>query len=61
MVKPATTEDLESALDRIKTFSAPRMQRLLVVEDNELESKSIVELLGHEDIEITTVSTGRRR
>ena len=58
IVKSATTDDLEVAFDRIKEFSAPRLKRLLVVEDNELESKSIVELLGHSDIEITTVSTG---
>jgi CheY-like chemotaxis protein len=31
---------------------------LLVVEDNELERSSIVELLGHDDIEITAVGTG---
>jgi CheY-like chemotaxis protein len=58
MVKPATTDDLGVALDRIKAFSVPRMKRLLVVEDNELESKSIVELLGHSDLEITTASAG---
>ena len=58
LVKPATTEDLESAFDRIKTFVAPRTKRLLVVEDNETERQSIVELLGHDDIEITTVVTG---
>jgi CheY-like chemotaxis protein len=58
VVKPATTEDLESAFDRIKTFVAPRTKRLLVVEDNDVERQSIVELLGHDDIEITTVSTG---
>jgi CheY-like chemotaxis protein len=58
LVKPATTEDLESAFDRIKTFVAPRTKRLLVVEDNDTERQSIVELLGHDDIEITTASTG---
>jgi CheY-like chemotaxis protein len=58
MVKPATTEDLDLAFDRIKSFAAPRKKRLLVVEDNELERNSIVELLDHDDIEITTVGTG---
>ncbi|EDY20755.1 GAF sensor hybrid histidine kinase [Chthoniobacter flavus Ellin428] len=58
MVKPATTEDLDVAFERIKTFAAPRKKRLLVVEDNDLERQSIVELLGHDDIEITTVGTG---
>jgi CheY-like chemotaxis protein/HAMP domain-containing protein len=58
MVKPATTDDLVVALDRIKTFAAPRPKRLLIVEDNEMESQSIVELLGHGDVEITTAQTG---
>jgi len=58
MVKPATTDDLDTAFDRIKTFSAKRTKQLLVVEDNELERKSIVELLAHDDVEVTTVSTG---
>ena len=58
LVKPATTEDIENAFDRIKTFVAPRTKQLLVVEDDDVEQQSIVELLGHHDIEITTASTG---
>jgi HAMP domain-containing protein/CheY-like chemotaxis protein/putative methionine-R-sulfoxide reductase with GAF domain len=58
MVKPATTDDLASAIERIKSYSTPRPKRLLVVEDNELERQSIVELLGHHDLEITVASTG---
>ena len=46
LVKPATTEDLEHAFDRIKTYVVPHKKRLLVVEDNEIERKSIVELLA---------------
>ena len=37
LVKPATTEDLEHAFDRIKTYVAPHKKRLLVVEDNDIE------------------------
>ncbi len=57
-VKPATTEGLDQCFERIKKFVAPHTKRLLVVEDNEVESKSIVELLAHDDIEIETASTG---
>ena len=60
LVKPATTEDLEHAFDRIKTYVAPHKKRLLVVEDNDIERQSIVELLAHDDIEIAAVGTGRR-
>ena len=45
LVKPATTEDLEHAFDRIKTYVAPHKKRLLVIEDNDIERESIVELL----------------
>jgi CheY-like chemotaxis protein/signal transduction histidine kinase/HAMP domain-containing protein len=58
MVKPVTTEGLESCFDRIRTFITPHLKRLLVVEDNEVESRSINELLMHDDIEITNVGTG---
>jgi CheY-like chemotaxis protein len=57
-VKPATTEGLEQCFDRIKNFVIPRIKRLLIVEDNAVESQSIVELLGHDDIEIATASSG---
>jgi CheY-like chemotaxis protein/signal transduction histidine kinase len=58
LVKPATTEDLEHAFDRIKSYVAAHRKRLLVVEDNDIERESIVELLGHDDIELTAVGTG---
>ncbi|MDO8544575.1 MAG: response regulator, partial [Opitutaceae bacterium] len=44
--------------DRIKDFTAPRMKRLLIVEDNDIERQSIVELLGYKDIEMVAVATG---
>jgi CheY-like chemotaxis protein len=36
----------------------PHKKRLLVIEDNEIERQSIVELLAHDDIEVGTVGTG---
>jgi CheY-like chemotaxis protein/HAMP domain-containing protein len=56
--KAVTTDGLERAFDRLRTFSTPRVKQLLVIEDNEAERMGIVELLGHEDVEITTASTG---
>jgi DNA-binding response OmpR family regulator len=41
LVKPATTEDLEHAFDRIKTYITPHTKRLLVVEDNELSETAL--------------------
>ena len=58
LVKPATTADLEQAFDRIKEYVTPQRRRLLVVEDNERERRSIIELLAHDDIDIVGVGTG---
>ncbi len=58
LVKPTTTEGIESSLVRLKKFAQPHTKRLLVVEDDDLERECIVALLGHTDIEITGVATG---
>jgi CheY-like chemotaxis protein len=58
LVKSPTTEGIESAFERLRNFTAPRTKRLLVVEDNDIERQSIVELLDHKDIELTAVATG---
>jgi len=57
--KPSTTQDLEAALTRIKDYVKPRRKRLLVVEDNPAEQRSIAELLGHDDIDLVTAGTGK--
>jgi HAMP domain-containing protein/CheY-like chemotaxis protein/signal transduction histidine kinase len=58
VTKPTTPEGLETALNRIKHYAAPRRKRLLVVEDNPAEQLSIRELLGYDDIDVTVVSSG---
>jgi HAMP domain-containing protein/CheY-like chemotaxis protein/signal transduction histidine kinase len=58
VTKPATKEHLENELQRIKAYAEPRKKRLLIVEDDKAEQLSIMELLGHEDIDITSVGTG---
>jgi CheY-like chemotaxis protein len=58
MNKPLTTDGLEDAFDRIKSFAAPRLRQLLVVEDDPAEQMSIAELIGHDDVEITAATTG---
>jgi len=56
--KPTTTQGLEAALARIKSYATPRRKRLLVVEDNAAEQMSIKELLGHDDLDIVMADTG---
>jgi CheY-like chemotaxis protein len=58
VTKPTSREELEAALLKIKDFSAPRRKRLLVVEDNPAEQLTIRELLGSDDIEVKSVSSG---
>ena len=41
-----------------RTYVTPHTRRLLVVEDNDIERESIVELLSHDDVEINAVATG---
>jgi CheY-like chemotaxis protein len=59
VTKPTTPEELEGALSRIKEYAAPRRKRLLIVEDNPAEQFTIRELLGHDDIDVSVVSTGK--
>jgi CheY-like chemotaxis protein/signal transduction histidine kinase/HAMP domain-containing protein len=56
--KPTTPEGLDSALARIKQYTAPRRKRLLVVEDNPAEQMSIRELLSHDDIDVSIAASG---
>jgi CheY-like chemotaxis protein len=55
--KPVSKEALDSAFERISTFLADGVKRLLVVEDDETQRKSIIELVGEDDVEITAVAT----
>jgi HAMP domain-containing protein/CheY-like chemotaxis protein/signal transduction histidine kinase len=56
--KPSTTDDLGAALSRIADYAKPRCKRLLIIEDNPAEQRSIAELLGHSDVDLTTVGSG---
>ncbi len=58
VTKPTTSEEIESALLRIKEYATPRRKKLLVVEDNPAEQLSIRELLGYKDVEITIAASG---
>jgi CheY-like chemotaxis protein len=58
VTKPTSPEAIDQALSRIKEYASPRRKRLLVVEDNPAEQLSIRELLGYDDIDVTTIGTG---
>ncbi len=58
LVKSPAAEDIKIALERLKHFASSRTRRLLVVEDDDIERQSIVELLDDKDIELSAVGTG---
>jgi HAMP domain-containing protein/CheY-like chemotaxis protein/signal transduction histidine kinase len=55
--KPVSKEALDAAFARISTFIDTVPKRLLVVEDNEAQRQSIVELIAHDDVDITAVAS----
>ncbi|HEX4681245.1 MAG TPA: HAMP domain-containing protein [Gemmatimonadaceae bacterium] len=55
--KPVSKEALEDSFNKISTFIDQQVKRLLVVEDDETQRSSMVELIAHEDVEITAVGT----
>ncbi len=58
VTKSPTTDALKASLARIKEYCVARRKRLLVVEDDAAARVSIVELLAHDDIEISVFDTG---
>jgi CheY-like chemotaxis protein len=56
--KPATPHALEAALAGIRRFLEEQVKSLLVVEDDDVARRSLVELLGGPDVAITSVGTG---
>ncbi len=56
--KPLTSETISEALGKIKGFVERQVKNLLVVEDDDTQRHSIVELIGNSDVSTTAVATG---
>ncbi|MEK5059079.1 response regulator [Paenibacillus sp. FSL H7-0326] len=56
--KPVNKVQIENALSNIESFINRDLKRLLIVEDDVVLRNSMVELIGHDDVLITDVSTG---
>lgn len=56
--KPSSKESLERAFSQIENYTSSTVKYLLIVEDDEIQRRSIMELIGHDDVSITAVSTG---
>jgi HAMP domain-containing protein/signal transduction histidine kinase/CheY-like chemotaxis protein len=57
--KPLTNEDLSTAFDQIDQFTERGPRKLLLVEDDEAQRMSVVELIGNGDVYTTAVETGQ--
>ncbi|MDB4878258.1 MAG: ATP-binding region ATPase domain protein [Gemmatimonadetes bacterium] len=55
--KPVSKEALEDSFNKISQFIDQQVKRLLVVEDDDGQRQSMIELIAHEDVEITDVAT----
>ncbi|ODH03206.1 hybrid sensor histidine kinase/response regulator [Nostoc sp. KVJ20] len=56
--KPLTSETISEALSKIKGFVERQVKNLLVVEDDDTQRHSIVELIGNSDVSTIAVGTG---
>ncbi|MBV9468347.1 MAG: response regulator, partial [Abitibacteriaceae bacterium] len=56
--KPVSGDALEGALSHMKDFVDRDVRDLLIVEDNETQRASIIELIGNRDVITTAVGTG---
>src|SRR5262245_35932795 len=57
--KPVTREHLVEAFDRVAEFAGRRTRRLLVVEGDDAQRASVVELIGDGVVRTTAVATGK--
>jgi CheY-like chemotaxis protein len=58
LTKPVDREALDQAFTAIGGFIDRKVKTLLVVEDDDTERRSIVELIGNGDVQTTAVATG---
>jgi hypothetical protein len=56
--KPVSREWLEKAFDEMVAFLERPAKNLLIVEDDDVQRQSIIELIGSGDVQITAVGTG---
>ena len=56
--KPSDRDGLDQAFDAIREFDDRKLRTLLIVEDDQVQRNTLVELIGDRDVEITAVGSG---
>jgi CheY-like chemotaxis protein/HAMP domain-containing protein/GAF domain-containing protein len=59
ITKPVQKESLDSAFYEIRQYIERQVKTLLIVEDDDVQRRSIAELIGETDVQITGVSTAQ--
>jgi CheY-like chemotaxis protein len=57
--KPVPSDRLSEAFDALKTFIERKVKNLLLVEDNDIQRQSTIELIGNADVHTYAVATGQ--
>jgi CheY-like chemotaxis protein len=57
--KPSDRDGLDQAFDAIREFDHRKLRTLLIVEDDQVQRNTLVELIGDRDVEITAVGSGQ--
>jgi len=57
-IKPATREELMEVFHRIETKLTQKIKRVLLVEDDDRQRDSVVQLISDDDVEIVAVGSG---
>jgi hypothetical protein len=57
--KPAAREELGESFSHLREYIDRSVKRLLIVEDDEIQSRSLQELVGGEDVETRSAATGQ--
>ncbi len=60
LTKPVSMEKLLGAFNRLETIINRSVKRLLIVEDDPIQQKSLVELIGADDVVIATADSGEK-
>ena len=59
LAKPSDPESLNEAFANIREFTDRKLKTLLIVEDDEVQRETLVELIGDGDVKITAVGSGQ--
>lgn len=60
ITKPVSVQELDSALNRIEDFVSRSIKKVLIIENDDIQRNSIVDLIHNEHLEITAVASGEK-